>query len=448
MDQSAFSATATAAHLALTALLRHRSGAGLFSPRVVVSMLASIAPWIWPSTGLVVAALAGHLAWLWLCERLWPRVPRRPAAPVAPPPIAASVANRSPSPQTPAPSPSPMFCTAPVLAVLEETPEIRTFRFARPDNFAFTAGQFVPVRVSIDGKPHVRCYSISSSPDVRGFFEISVRRQGLVSRTLHATLRPGTSATVGRPAGAFVYPENDARPLALIAGGIGITPLLAMCRHAVSADPGRPVTLLYSARREQDLAFLPELRLIAERHPQTRLAITLTQDTGDSRWARGRIDAVLLRRYVHEPALTLFYICGPAAMIAEMRALLRSLEVPEGQIRSEEFDTASAAALVNRAVPAPAAVPSPATTSHARITFAASGRTVDAPLSMTLLDVADTNGLAIPSSCRAGVCQSCRTRVTSGDVDCQSDVIEMTDRAQGFVLPCVTWARGDCTLDA
>ena len=81
-------------------------------------------------------------------------------------------------------------------------------------------------------------------------------------------------ASVGRPAGRFVYPEGDARPLTLIAGGIGITPLLAMFRHGVSADPNRPMTLLYSARREQDLAFLPELQLIVERHPQARAAIT------------------------------------------------------------------------------------------------------------------------------------------------------------------------------
>jgi ferredoxin-NADP reductase len=113
----------------------------------------------------------------------------------------------------------------------------------------------------------VRCYSISSPPDTKGYLEISVRRQGLVSGTLHATMRAGATLAINRPAGQFVYPGGDDRPIALVAGGIGITPLLSMLRHAVASDPTRPITLLYSARREHDIAFLNELRVLAARHP-------------------------------------------------------------------------------------------------------------------------------------------------------------------------------------
>ena len=429
-----------AVHLSLAAYRRHRSASGLFNPLVLPSVLASVTPWFWPSTGAVLAVLAIHLVWVWWCGRLSPRPPVQTGALRD----ASTPSFSSPTPNDA--SPAAPFLTTPVLVVLDEAEDIKTFRFARPPDFTFRAGQFVPVRVSIDGKPHVRCYSICSSPDVRGFFEISVRRQGLVSGTLHATLRPGTLASVGRPAGAFVYPEGDARPLALIAGGIGITPLLAMFRHGVATDPSRPMTLLYSARREQDLAFLPELRLIVERHPQARSAITLTQDSNSSHWRRGRIDEAMLRTYVREPGLTLFYICGPPPMIAEMRRLLSGMAVPEHQIRAEEFDTAAAASLVNHA--RPVATRPLGTGGPARVTFSVSGRTVDAPASMTLLELAEAHGIDIPWSCRSGVCQSCRTRVVSGDVECRSDVIEMTDRARGFVLPCVSWARGECTVEA
>ena len=67
---------------------------------------------------------------------------------------------------------------------------------------------------------------------------------------------------------------------------------------------------------------------------------------------------------------------------------------------------------------------------------------------MTLLESAEAEGVAIVSSCRSGVCQSCRTRLTSGDADCRSDVLDPDDRAAGFVLPCVTWPNGDCVLEA
>jgi ferredoxin-NADP reductase len=333
-------------------------------------------------------------------------------------------------------------------------------RLARPEGFDFQPGQFVPVRVQIDGKPHVRCYSISSAPDTRGYLEISVRRQGLVSGTLHATMRPGATLAINRPAGQFVYPAGDDRPIALIAGGIGITPLLSMLRHAVASDPTRPVTLLYSARHEHDLAFLDELRVLAARHPQVKIAITLTQPVdaaradGERRWRTGRVDADLIRQYVPAPAHTVFCMCGPSPMMAAMSALLTQVGVPASQIRFEHFETAVAASLVNpaaepeRARPTPAAEEASDAADAFRVTFAESGRSTVATAAMTLLEAAEAEGVAIPSSCRSGVCQACRTRLKDGQADCRSDVLDPADRDAGYVLPCVTWATGDCVLEA
>jgi ferredoxin-NADP reductase len=149
----------------------------------------------------------------------------------------------------------------PVVAVFDETPDVRTFRMARPEGFEFKAGQFLTIRVRADGKEHVRCYSISSPPDARGHLEITVKRIGLVSGALHATVRPGSMLSVRPPGGAFVYPTGEDRPLVLIAGGVGITPLMSMLRHAIDAEPWRPVTLFYSVRTVEDIAFRDELRM-------------------------------------------------------------------------------------------------------------------------------------------------------------------------------------------
>jgi ferredoxin-NADP reductase len=436
-------------------LRRHRAPrTGAFNPFVVVSFAFVPTPWLWPSTAALAGALVAHIVWFVACELLAPAPRRqtagRPPAPTAPRP-----------PVTPRPASAPSaprhagFETVPVLAVLEDTADIRTFRLGRPDGFDFTAGQFVPVRIMVDGKPHVRCYSISSAPEARGYLEISIRRQGLVSRTLHATLRTGSQLAINRPAGQFVYPAQDDRPLALLAGGIGITPLLSMLRHAVASDPTRPVTLLYSARREEDVAFLGELRVLAERHPQVRVGVTLTQPTGPTRWRQGRIDAAMIAQHVGDPANAVFCLCGPGPMLEDLRAALRALHVPDAQIRFEQFDTAAAAAQLNTAASAgrqTAAVErdtgrDPGHAPH-RVTFALSGRTAAVGATHTLLDAAEAEGVPIPSSCRAGVCQSCRTRVTDGDVECRSDVLDPEDRSAGFVLPCVSWANADCVLEA
>jgi ferredoxin-NADP reductase len=445
-------------------LRRHRArGAGAASPFVLPSFLFAIAPWIWPSPAGLGIALGLHGCWLVVCEILapppapapTPRPPTpRPAASAARPAQRPAAAAPAAKPAKPAPAPAapPAFQTTSVLATLDEAADIRTFRLSRPEGFEFRAGQFIPVRVRVDGRPHVRCYSISSSPDSRGYLEISVRRQGLVSTTLHATLRTGALVSIGRPAGGFVYPGDDDRPVVLLAGGIGITPLLSMLRYAVSSDPARPVTLLYSSRAERDMAFVSELRLIAERHPQVRVGLTLTRPSAPSPCRTGRIDREMVMQHVAHPAHSIFCICGPGQMIDDATSLLRELSVPPAQIRSEQFELAVAAtAITTPATPPPAAEPAAAAGSSdgsRRVTFSISGRTAEGPASQTLLEAAEAEGVPLASSCRAGVCQACRTRLADGDVDCRSDVLDPEDRAAGYILPCVSWAMADCVVEA
>lgn len=438
--ETAAPASLTALHLTIAVLRRHRAaGRSIVSPFVLPSFIFVLVPWLWPTPVGLVIGVGAHALWFFACELLAPTVNNgRP--PEAPRPKTAL------SPRLAAAGPPASAATA-VLAVLDEAADIKTFRLARPDGFEFSPGQFLAVRVQIDGRPHVRCYSISSAPHTRGYLEISVRRQGLVSGTLHATVRAGSTLTINRPAGQFVYPQGDDRPLVLIAGGIGITPLLSMLRHAVAAAPARPITLLYSARGQLDVAFHSELRVLAERHPQVRVAITLTQATEPTRLRTGRLDAAMVRQFVSSPADSIFCLCGPGPMIADLRAALAGLGVPAGQVRYEQFETAVVASQVNAAAPrsAPAAAEAPAAVT---LTFEQSGVSVSALSSMTLLESAEAEGVVIVSSCRSGVCQSCRTRLKAGDADCRSDVLDPDDRAAGFVLPCVTWPNGDCVLEA
>ena len=446
MIDTALPASLTAAHLALAAFRHHRSRSSFLSLFVLPSFVVATTPWIWTSTTALIAVLCAHVAWVVVCEIATPSpAPGAAVEPVGarPSPTRSALSDRS-SQSLPVPRDAGRFALLTVLAVLDETTDIKTFRFSRPPGFDFKPGQFAPVRLSIDGRPHVRCYSISSSPESRGYFEISVRRQGIVSTTLHATVRQGSQLTIGKPAGHFVYPADDERPLALLAGGIGITPLLSMVRFAVSSQPTRPVNLLYCARNREALAFLPELRVLAQRHPQLRIGITVTEPGAPAPWRTGRIDLPFIKQYVAHPAHTVFCICGPTAMMTDMERLLVTAGVPPSQIRSEKFETAVAATVLN--APAPAAAATHRSTFQ--VTFSATGLTSHASGSQTLLETAEAEGVAITSSCRSGVCQACRTRLAEGEVDCQSTVLDADDRAAGFILPCVSWAQSDCVLEA
>lgn len=428
-------ALATTLHLALASLRNHRSaGTGSVSSLAVPSLALAGLPWILPTASGVIAGIAVHVVWFLVCERL--TTSRPPVAPPVPP---------RPAPIRPARS----FVSTPVLWVCDETPTIKTFRVARPDGFTFAAGQFVTVRVRVEGKDYARCYSISSAPSVAGYLEFSVRRQGLVSNALHATARPGVSLAIKAPAGAFRYPERDDRPLLLLAGGIGITPLISMIRHAVASEPSRPLTLLYSARTIDDFAFKDELVLAARRHPQLRVYFAVSAGTNDPSHYSGRIDEALIRMTAPEVAHSIALMCGPAEMIATMTSVLASLGVPPRQVRHEVFEPAVAAAAGVRHEPAAAGdgpVSDPRARDH-QMHCARAGKAVCVRAGQTLLEAAETGGVAIDSLCRAGVCGTCRIQVRDGEVACDSATLDDDDQREGYVLACVSTAKSDCTVD-
>jgi ferredoxin-NADP reductase len=420
------------------------------SSLAVVAALLSALPWLFPSAAGLAAGLLAHAAWFVVCERFAPGPTARPSRPRS----AAPAAGASPRAEVPSSAqsrtgraPRPRgFVQAPVLAIFDEAPDIRTFRFARPEGFDFKAGQFLTVRVRVDGKDVARCYSISSAPATPGYLEISVKRQGLVSGTLHATLRPGSQVSLHAPAGAFTYPDGDDRPLLLLAGGIGITPVLSMLRHAITAEPTRPVALLYSARSEEALAFRRDLALIGARHPHVRIVLASSQ-AADPYVYPGRIDESLIRTTVPEFAGAVAMICGPQSMIDGMRALLVQMGMPAGQVRSEVFEAAVAA---TAGKPPNATEDDQVTTSARdhRMKCTRAGQAVKIQAGQTLLEAAEAAGVPIDSLCRSGVCGTCRTKVLDGQVECESALLDDEDRADGFVLACVSHARTDCVVEA
>jgi ferredoxin-NADP reductase len=500
-------ALVSSCHLTLTVLGHHRCAAGRRRWALVgVSAAMSGLPWVLPSLAALAAGLVAHGLWLAAGDALGRGSARPPAArpagrdgAVAGAPAAAAPGTFSATPR-PAGPPRPVrtahpadalvrgsagladaaaavpasrgsgFVPLTVLATIDETPDIRTFRLWRPGDFAFQAGQFLPVRVRVDGRDHVRCYSISSAPEIPGYLEISVKRQGRVSSYLHSVARPGSTVFVRRPAGTFVYPSDDDRPLVLVAGGVGITPLVSMVRHALAADPQRPVTLFQSARLLAGLAFADELRVLARRHPRFRWVPAVSGEASTPPHVYpGRIDRGLLSTAAADLPHSLVYLCGPEAMIASLRGVLASLGVPADQVRFERFEaavaamgateherrrggglappgTSAAAADAGGGADAIAAGPGRRDAAGAEVHFSRSSVRQRVRPGTSILDAAESCGVDIPSLCRAGVCGTCRTRAEG---DLEPDVpLPADEAAGGFVLACATRIRGTCTVEA
>ena len=439
-------------HLALAMIRKYRAPdpkRGRLLGAISASFAA--AAWVWTSPRDLAAGVAAHLVWFAISSRLGGTRPAKSAL--------RSVSARPPEARVSAPAAAAApkqrgFAPTPVLAVFDETPEIRTFRLARPEGYEFRAGQFITVQIQLGGRPVTRCYSISSAPQSLGYLEISVKRQGSVSSTLHSTVRPGSTLAIRPPAGAFVYPAGDDRPLVLVSGGVGCTPMISMLRHAVACEPSRPVVYLFSAKTEKDIAFRQELALLGRRHPQARIVIALTQADGGPQFYAGRIDEKLVRQVVPDPLQSLYYICGPLPMIEGTKTLLSQLGVPAAQVRSEAFEAAVAGARAAAPAPEPgepvavAAGAAPSSGTTARVQLSVSGKTVALANGQTLLEAAEAARVEIPNVCRAGTCGTCKTRLLSGEVECTADVMEDSDRDDGYTFPCVAWARGDCVLEA
>ena len=440
----------TTLHLAVAVLRGHRTASGPLLYFVSgISFLFASSPWLMPTPAGLAFGFVAHLAWFLACEGSG--VGRRPeisatanrtvsAVSTRPAPVASGIAHAARTHHDP-------FVMAPVMTVFDETPDIRTFRIARPDGFAFKAGQFLTVRLRANGKDHVRCYSISSAPEAQGYVEISVKRLGLISSALHATIRPGAMLSVRSPGGSFVYPTDDERPLVLLAGGVGITPLMSMLRHASVAEPTRPVTLFYSVRRVDDIAFSDELALLARRSEHIRVFIAVSEGIPGPGHFPGHISESLVTTMVPDLLHGVCMICGPQPMMDAMTAMLAGAGVPKPQIRFEAFQAAVAAS-----TRAGASVPVTAGTAVEDevhyLTFERSGQRTPVDGSRSLLEAAEGCGADIPSLCRAGVCGTCRTRVISGQTECTSSMLDERDKAAGYVLACVTHIISDCTVDA
>jgi NAD(P)H-flavin reductase len=228
--------------------------------------------------------------------------------------------------------------TVPIVTIAEQTPRLRLLTVdMRAHPFSFAAGQAVMLGPHGDER---KPYSIACSPEqvvTTGELQLLIATEPDGAADL-AWAHPGALVDLEGPMGTFTLPYTVPQPrLLFVAGGTGIAPLRAMIEHAIQALPDRQISVLYSARRSDEFAFVDELRE-HERHGRLELHQTVTRDDSASwRGRRGRIGRAEFEAVVHEPLATLCFVCGPPAMVEESVATLRALGVPEDAIKTEQW---------------------------------------------------------------------------------------------------------------
>ena len=330
-----------------------------------------------------------------------------------------------------------------VAAVEAETANATSVRFDVPtalaDAFRWRPGQHVTLRFTIDGREARRTYSISEAPLAGAALRVTVKRvpDGLVSNHVNDHVAAGDRVDVMPPFGGFrLDPDPRARrTYYFFAAGSGITPIYAMVRALLEAEPYSVAHLAYGNADAASVIFREALARaeagaagrLAVRHVLSRPGIWPSMDY----WRRGRLDAAAVEAFLaeHPPEAqdTRYYVCGPGGMNAGVRAALENLDVPAGRILTESYGGTGAARDLSVAGVAAVA------------TVTLDGRTFDVPVAAgrTLLDAVRAAGAAPPFSCESGVCGSCRARLSAGTVHMRARMALGDDEiAAGAILTC------------
>ncbi|MEM7045659.1 MAG: ferredoxin--NADP reductase, partial [Pseudomonadota bacterium] len=308
-----------------------------------------------------------------------------------------------------------------IAAVETETKSAKSIRFDVPDElnatFRWRPGQHVTLRFRLNGEEVRRSYSISSSSLAGDGLRITVKRVkgGLVSNHINDHLQAEDRVDVMPPFGGFCLdPASKARrTYYLFSAGSGITPLFAMIRSVLIAEPYSRAYLLYGNKNPKSIIFRDELKALQAEHPE-RLSVRHVLSAPSmwssfDYWRRGRIDAVAVAAFIdeHPPYAqdAQYYVCGPGSMNVDVRTALMGLDVPAERIHGESY---GGEVIVDGSVSGMAA--------SAEVEIAGAVQTIAIDAGETVLQAARKAGLQPPFSCESGVCGACRAHLSSGTV--------------------------------
>ena len=340
-----------------------------------------------------------------------------------------------------------------VAEIVPETDEANSIRFEVPDElkdaFRFRAGQHLSVRATINGEEVRRNYSLCTAP-ADGDLMVTVKRigGGVFSNWIGDQLKAGDTLDVMTPHGSFTtdFDPEAARQYVGFAGGSGITPVISLIRTALSIEPKSRFTLFYGNRDANSVIFLEALAALKDRYMgRFELYHFLSDEEGDVELFNGMLDRETCDEAIEHlvddtGAINAWFICGPGPMMDAAEEALLDKGIARDRIHIERFTAGRPSAALAAQI---AALQEEAAGQTVSVTL--DGRTRKVEFSAaSILDSAREAGLPAPFACKAGVCATCRAKVTKGKVEMAARY-GLTDEevAAGYVLTCQSVPVGE-----
>lgn len=243
-----------------------------------------------------------------------------------------------------------------VVKKVSESDVITSFYLDAVDGEPFPShqsGQFITIKANIPGEAytHLRQYTLSCAPGDR-YYRISVKREdalngnpaGIVSSYLHNQVEEGSILPISAPGGDFILDKQDDRPLVLISGGVGLTPMMSMLETVIKSNPGREVTFIHAAKSGKVHAMRDRINEITEKHPQVT-AYTIYDNPGPEDEGFYDKQGYIVEAWLSSVIPTTdaaYYYCGPTGFMDAVHQHLTNLGVTAEDIHYEIFGPAVA----------------------------------------------------------------------------------------------------------
>jgi ferredoxin-NADP reductase len=220
--------------------------------------------------------------------------------------------------------------------IIPRTADITSFRFPRPAEFVYKPGQFFFVALKQGGKELNKHFSFSSSPTEAGFIEFTKKLTDHEYSMALKAAKVDDWARIDGPYGTFTF-EGEYPKIALLAGGIGVTPFMSICKNATDKQLTAQITLFLGCRTPDDIPFRMELEAMQQTNKNLKLHFVVNQPAPDWKGAVGIITADMIQKELPDYKDNIFYCCGPPGMVAAMEKLIDSIGLPKAQLKLEYF---------------------------------------------------------------------------------------------------------------
>ena len=220
--------------------------------------------------------------------------------------------------------------------IIPRTADVSSFRFPRPAELSYKPGQFFFVSIKQDNKELSHHFSFSSSPTESEYFEFTKKLTDHEYSLALKAAKVGDWAKIDAPYGKFTF-EGEYPKIALLAGGIGITPFVSICKNATDKHLDSKITLFFGCKTEGDIAFRKEFEAMQHLNQNLDVHLIVNQPSPEWKGATGIITADMIRQVLPDFKDYVFFTCGPPPMVKAMESIVTSLGLPKEQMKEEYF---------------------------------------------------------------------------------------------------------------